>query len=224
MRYIIDRDNEIELIVSRSSEISYPLHNHISVDTVGLVTEGCIKLNIDGEENYFEQGESFSVPAYIPHSLECIRTYSLLVLCVKSSQNRFVEMGVQKLKELIEKFPEQRLSIDEMAERTYISKFQMIRNFKKEVGLTPHRFQIQNRVRKAQRLLQRQMDLTKVAYDTGFYDQSHFIKSFEKIVGLTPANYASAFCRKAISNRKIQTIGEARAFLIQSRDKFSEEI
>ena len=67
-----------------------------------------------------------------------------------------------------------------------------IRNFKQETGLTPHQFQLQNRIRKAQHLLSGSDTITEVAMTTGFCDQSHFIKQFEKIVGLTPSDYKLA--------------------------------
>ena len=72
----------------------------------------------------------------------------------------------------------------------FTSKYHFIRKlFKKEVGLTPHQFQIQNRIRKAQWLMNRIKTITEVALNTGFCDQSHFIKQFEKWWGLTPTAY-----------------------------------
>ena len=40
-----------------------------------------------------------------------------------------------------------------MAQNAFVSKYHFIRRFKAEVGLTPHQFQLQNRIRKAQRLM-----------------------------------------------------------------------
>lgn len=96
---------------------------------------------------------------------------------------------VSGLKQRIERYPESKFSVEEMARAAFTSKYHFIRSFKKEVGLTPHQFQIQNRIRKAQRLLNRTETITEVALNTGFCDQSHFIKQFEKMVGLTPTAY-----------------------------------
>lgn len=70
----------------------------------------------------------------------------------------------------------------------------LYREFKKQVGLTPHHFKIQNRIRKVQHMLleNKQASITEVALAMGFYDQSHFIKSFKKIVGLSPCQYVNA--------------------------------
>ena len=57
---------------------------------------------------------------------------------------------------------------------------------------TTHQFQIQNRIRKAQRLIHIAETITEVALATGFCDQSHFIKQFEKYVGLPPLTHKSS--------------------------------
>ena len=85
--------------------------------------------------------------------------------------------------------PETSISIEDMSNKICVSSFHMIRQFKKEVGLTPHQFQIQCRIRKAQKMLLSNRTIAEVALDTGFCDQSHFVRCFKKIVGMTPASY-----------------------------------
>ena len=102
---------------------------------------------------------------------------------------------LEKVKKYLEIFPENILTIDEMADIAFSSKFYFIRKFKKSIGLTPHQFQIQNRIRKAQKLLEKLSITTEVALTTGFYDQSHFIRNFKKIVKMTPLEYQSSIKR-----------------------------
>lgn len=85
--------------------------------------------------------------------------------------------------------PEAVFSIQDMSNEICVSSFHMIRQFKKEIGLTPHQFQIQCRIRKAQKMLLSDKTIAEVALDTGFCDQSHFVRCFKKIVGMTPASY-----------------------------------
>lgn len=96
---------------------------------------------------------------------------------------------VRRLKQLILQSPENAFSIQDMAHHIGISPYHMIRQFKAVCGLTPHRFQIQCRVRKAQRLLEQGESVIEAAYATGFCDQSHFDRCFQKIVRLTPREY-----------------------------------
>lgn len=53
-------------------------------------------------------------------------------------------------------------------------------------------FQIQCKVRKAQKLLEKEKRVCEVTYDAGFCDQSHLDRCFQKIVGLTPKEYKEA--------------------------------
>ena len=75
---------------------------------------------------------------------------------------------------------------------TNTSMIDMIRKFKKAFGLTPHQFQIQCKVRKAQKLLETTKSIPEVAYEAGFCDQSHLDRCFQKIVGMTPRQYQDA--------------------------------
>lgn len=68
------------------------------------------------------------------------------------------------------------------------------RNFKAQVGLTPMQFakiiQFQTSLYS---LTQKQYDkLTDVGMDSGFSDQSHFIRTFKKYTGQTPSYYMKA--------------------------------
>jgi len=102
------------------------------------------------------------------------------------------EIQLKILKEYIENHSEIELSLEEISKKIFISKFYLIRKFKEKIGLTPHKFQIQNRIRTAKNLLQTEKSITEVAFLTGFYDQSHFIKQFKRLVGITPSEYKMA--------------------------------
>lgn len=97
-----------------------------------------------------------------------------------------------QLRILLESMPENPYSIQELSEQVFISPYHLIRSFKKQFGLTPHKFQMQYRIRKAQNILLQNNSITEVALTTGFCDQSHFNKWFQKIVGLTPTEYIGA--------------------------------
>ena len=57
------------------------------------------------------------------------------------------------------------------------------------VGMTPHAYQTQVRVRRAKSLLQAGLPITLAAAEAGFYDQAHLNRHFKRIVGLTPGRY-----------------------------------
>lgn len=96
---------------------------------------------------------------------------------------------VCELAEKIIAFSEESLNLNKMAENCCFSKYHFLRTFKHQVGLTPHQFQLQSRIRKAQYLLRMGVSILDTSLRMGFYDQSHFNKYFLKIVGISPGEY-----------------------------------
>ena len=94
-----------------------------------------------------------------------------------------------ELRARLEREPELPYSLEDMAELACMSKYHLVRAFRREAGLTPHRFQLQNRVRKGQRLLAGPATVAEAAAAAGFCGQSHFDRQFKRLVGLTPAAY-----------------------------------
>ncbi|MBP3476738.1 MAG: AraC family transcriptional regulator [Lachnospiraceae bacterium] len=206
VNYIYDDKNGIEIILSRQSEISYPLHNHVSVFTFGVVLEGEVAIEIAGHRRTYIKGQSYGIPPYMPHQITAVLPYTMLTVCIpkecwkqeadyvcqkdyEAKEGKLTNLLGSELKEKLERFPEERITVEEMARLAAVSKYHFIRLFKQEMGMTPHQFQLQNRIRKAQRLLKQSEAVTKVAMEAGFCDQSHFIRQFEKTVGLKPTAY-----------------------------------
>ena len=73
-----------------------------------------------------------------------------------------------------------------------LSPFHLCRVFKDAVGLTPHAYQDQLRVRRAKQLLTEQVPIAQAAVEVGFYDQAHLTRHFKRVVGITPGRYVAA--------------------------------
>jgi AraC-like DNA-binding protein len=81
-------------------------------------------------------------------------------------------------------------SLHELARLVDLHPSYLVRCFHQAVGLPPHAYLIQLRVRLARQLLREGMPPAAVAVHLGFADQSHLTRHFRRIVGLTPARYA----------------------------------
>jgi methylphosphotriester-DNA--protein-cysteine methyltransferase len=61
----------------------------------------------------------------------------------------------------------------------------------KEMGLPPHGYLKQARVRKARNLLSRGWSIAAAAMEAGFADQSHLTRNFKHIFGITPGQFSN---------------------------------
>jgi hypothetical protein len=68
-------------------------------------------------------------------------------------------------------------------------KFRLVRLFREHTGLPPHALQIAHRVRAARRLLEVGETIANTAAATGFSDQSHLHRHFQRSLGVTPGEY-----------------------------------
>jgi AraC-like DNA-binding protein len=71
------------------------------------------------------------------------------------------------------------------------------------VGLSPHAFQTQIRIEHAKRLIAQNEPMTYIGLHVGFFDQSHFIKVFKSLVGVTPSQYAARAQSSGRSPKKV---------------------
>ena len=78
------------------------------------------------------------------------------------------------------------ITLDMLARNCSLSKYHFLRVFKKELGLTPHSFIINERINRANILLQKGVSISEASLQVGFSDQSHFTRNFKKYFGYTP--------------------------------------
>lgn len=105
------------------------------------------------------------------------------------NERKEMDAGIKVLADKITSHPEQELPIETLAADIFVSKYYLIRKFRNSIGMTPHQFCIQNRIRKSQEMLDEEKTISRIAAEMGFYDQSHFDKAFQKIVGISPSEY-----------------------------------
>lgn len=193
------KNDQIECVRYKDWQKSYPPHTHTDHLMVGYIEEGSVCIVLNGGPAIYRAGDKFQIPPNVLHEIKTIdgQCYSMVVLCIQVDESECTddyEDAVARLNELrksILENPENIYLIEQMARDACISPFHMIREFKKAFGLTPHQFQMQCKVRKAQKLLA-EKSASEVTYDAGFYDQSHMDRCFKKLVGLSPKEYKKA--------------------------------
>jgi transcriptional regulator GlxA family with amidase domain len=83
-----------------------------------------------------------------------------------------------------------RPTLEETAEAAGVSKFTLLRRFRKSLGTTPHAYLTMLRLERARVLLAAGLPAAAVAQESGFADQAHLGKRFRRAMGTTPAAYA----------------------------------
>jgi AraC-like DNA-binding protein len=89
----------------------------------------------------------------------------------------------------------QRLDLDEpptldgLARELGTHPSHLVRVFRREYGLPPHRYVVGRRLDRARRLLLDGTPVAEVAVLTGFHDQSHLTRHFRALLGTTPGAF-----------------------------------
>ena len=97
------------------------------------------------------------------------------------------------------------LSIDQIADRFYISKYHMMRVFKNETGYSVHQYIMEKRILLARDLIISGMPAMTASLESGFRDYSSFCKAFQKQTGHLPSEYGNECansCERVFLDRK----------------------
>jgi AraC-like DNA-binding protein len=98
---------------------------------------------------------------------------------------------IRRVRERIDSDPAARHTLAELATEAGLSRYQLLRSFARELHLTPHAYLLQQRIALARRLIRQRLPLADVALASGFFDQSHFSRSFARQFGVSPRRYVA---------------------------------
>ena len=124
---------------------------------------------------------------------ECIATMGIILICDAYSigekpQSRD-EFFAESIKVIMQRYNE-KLTIDELSSIARLSRTAYIERFKSITGMSPRQFILRQRIEVAKRLLSTtEKSVTKIADEVGFFDTSHFVKTFIANCGITPLEY-----------------------------------
>jgi len=122
-----------------------------------------------------------------------LRLVALLAvnLASESRESSTSTISIRRIRDRIDADPAAPLTLAGLAAETGTSRYQLLRAFARELGLTPHAYIVQQRLALARRLICAGSTLVDAASAAGFSDQSHLTRMFARQFGVTPARYRS---------------------------------
>ncbi|MEO6528256.1 MAG: AraC family transcriptional regulator [Gemmatimonadaceae bacterium] len=101
--------------------------------------------------------------------------------------------SVSRVRDYLEEHFANTVTLTELAAFGGVSPFHLSRQFRARYGLPPYMYLELIRVDRARTMLQRGDPISRVAFATGFSDQSHLTRRFKRVVGVPPGQYAKTY-------------------------------
>ncbi|MDP4093559.1 MAG: AraC family transcriptional regulator [Bacillota bacterium] len=100
---------------------------------------------------------------------------------------------ISRLVDYINQNLAENLSLDQLSEKFYLSKYHLLHEFKKYTGYSIHQYILQKRLISAKKLLKEGMSVNEVCEASGFNDYSNFIRTFKNNYGVSPKRYSKNY-------------------------------
>lgn len=95
----------------------------------------------------------------------------------------------RQTREMIDSNPTAPLTLTEIADRLGVTTAHLVRSFTRSYGMPPHRYVLGRRLDLARRRLLADQPISEVAVQSGFYDQAHLTRHFQRLLRTTPGRY-----------------------------------
>jgi AraC-like DNA-binding protein len=103
---------------------------------------------------------------------------------------RKAHQAVLQSRDYLEVHYAENVSLSDLSQAVHITPYHLLRLFKRQFGIAPHKYLENTRIRHAEALLLSGMSIAEVAYSTGFSSQAHLSRTFKHFIGTSPAEYA----------------------------------
>lgn len=185
--YIVPSNTGIAINpISKFSYITVCLKNELAAIMKEYKTESYFYLGLGNK--LLELANDFRI-----HNIDeqCFAMHIIDMFKLYKVSNPVRSMCTEKAVQYLNDHFQNKFSLDKLAENSYISKYHLIRTFKKEMGVTPKQYHQQCKMRKIKDMVFENSQ-SNIAYKLNFSTQSHMNNIFKKYMGITVGNYSSA--------------------------------
>ncbi|WP_260291525.1 AraC family transcriptional regulator [Sedimenticola hydrogenitrophicus] len=175
--------NPIESGLEGWQHSSTILHTHHTTATQHLLTRlvSCFTENHPDRDVLVDLGVSELIIRMLRH-----QERELLLSYCRDEPN---SSGITAALNHLEKHLAEPLDIDQLSRVACMSRSRLYAEFKTQIGCSPSELQQQLRLKLASRRLRRGEPVTRVCYDLGFNNPSHFSRRFRDFFGCSPREY-----------------------------------
>jgi AraC-like DNA-binding protein len=200
--------------------VQYSTSGHESWEFISLYLYGNLI------ENFYEQFAKYNKPVLSMHNPNAILDKLHALICGQSDRSLSAELltsrliaeiltsilqhpydrlsvnaetlsEVRRVQQYLDESYSERITLDSLADMFELNKFNLAKNFKKQIGFSPIDYLINVRITAAQTWLKTSgMSIVDIARYVGIPNTSHFINLFKEHVGETPHSF-----RKKWGNR-----------------------
>lgn len=96
---------------------------------------------------------------------------------------------VVAIKHYIQSNYQSNLNLDHLSQNSFVSKYHLVRLFRKYYGLTPRQFLIDQRIKHAKKHLKQGMTVTETCFAVGFESLGSFSTLFKNKTGSSPQQF-----------------------------------
>ena len=101
-----------------------------------------------------------------------------------------------EFKNYIENNIESKLTLAQISDALGFSPYHIIRICNQDFGLSANAYIVNKRVHRAKKMIADGMEISQVAIQIGFYDQSHLTNIFKKVFAMTPKAYQNSILKE----------------------------
>ena len=139
-------------------------------------------------ETYSGPGKDLLYKAYIVELMVYLNTILYqgnAALKINIKNNHLIDEVIQYINNHLE----DEIRIEELSKQFFISKYHLLREFKKHSGTTIHKFIIQKKLILSKELILKGYPIISVYKQCGFGDYSNFFRAFKNEYGMTPKQF-----------------------------------
>ncbi|WP_421383964.1 response regulator transcription factor [Bacillus salacetis] len=157
------------------------------------------EMNSDTElpqrQDYWKEDGAFSLQKF---KKEKLGEFKELVNLLSQAKYQKEKNSMQRIEEYLQKNYQEDITLQEIADRFYLSREYISRKFKQDYDATITDYLTGIRMEKAKKLLGNPyLKIYEVAYGVGYQNEKYFSKVFKKVEGITPNDYRQSLSAKS---------------------------